>query len=492
MPSLLLPISSALPLLNSAALRALERSAQAHLPPGTLMERAGLAVARLVRARWPAAQRIEFLCGPGNNGGDGLVAARHLHQLGLAVQVRQVKGSAQPPDRRRAEDQAIEAGVPVADSTLLGDADLVVDALLGIGLREAPRGALAERLRQLAGHAAPRLAVDLPSGLDADQGRDWGAVPATTTLSLLGVKPGLLTGAGRSLCGELWHDDLSVSTESPASAWATGHGTAWRRWAPRALDRAGAHKGDAGVVWVMATAPSMVGAGRLAARSALAAGAGRVYLAGASGPDPQQPELMTPDPAAAEAALPSVCAVAGCGGGPVAQTCLPPWLRHAGQLVLDADGLNAIARDPALARALRARADRGQRTVITPHPLEAARLLGLASAADVQQARLEQAEALVQRFACTVVLKGSGSIVAAAGAAPSLNTTGSAALGSAGTGDVLAGWLGGLMAQAPQAPLPELARIACAWHGAGADQAASGCGPVRATDLIAAMRAATP
>ena len=163
------------------------------------------------------------------------------------------------------------------------------------------------------------------------------------------------------------------------------------------------------------------------------------------------------------------------------------WLAAAEQLVLDADGLNAVARDPHLAQALRARATRKLRTVITPHPLEAARLLGLDGAIDVQSRRLECAQQLARQLDCTVVLKGSGTVVATPGDRPLINLSGHAALGTAGTGDVLAGWLGGLMAQAPQAPLHELAGLACSWHGEAADRVPLGSGPMLASRLVEAM-----
>lgn len=487
------------PLLDTAALRLLERQLNASLPKGALMERAGLAAARLARARWPAANRVRLLCGPGNNGGDGLVMARHLHLHGLDVRVLQVRLSEEmPADRLRAEQRARQAGVPMTDQLDLSDADLVIDALLGIGLRSSPRGPVQHALHVMAGHQAPRLALDLPSGLDADEGRDWGAVPCQATLSFLAAKPALWTGAGRSLCGELWLDDLDASPSitphlaTQACAWASGQMSDWRKWSPRSNDPTGIHKGRVGQVWVASGTPTMAGAARLAGRAALASGAGRVYLAGAETIDTGQPELMGSTERAALEALPPACAVVGCGGGDAVTRQLADWLAFAGQLVLDADGLNAVARNPQFGEALRQRAARGLRSVLTPHPLEAARLLGLPSASAIQEARLQHAQALAERYECCVVLKGSGSVVAAPGAKPMICTRGHAALASAGTGDVLAGWLGGLMAQAPQAPLQDLAALACAWHGAAAEQWPMGGGPARASALIEAMASIHP
>lgn len=490
------------PLLDTAALRLLEGQMSASLPTGALMERAGLAAARLARARWPDARRVRLLCGPGNNGGDGLVMARHLHQQGLDVRALQVhSGSKVPGERQLAEQRALQAGVPMTNQLELSDAELVVDALLGIGLRAAPRGPLHHALRTMAEHPSPRMALDLPSGLDADEGHDWGAVPCQATLSYLAAKPGLWTGAGRSLCGELWLDDLGASlshtrfTVMQACAWAAGQTSDWHQWSPRSNDPAGVHKGRVGQVWVASGTSTMGGAARLAGRAALASGAGRVYLAGAETLDAGPPELMSSSLQTALEALkacPTSCAVVGCGGGDAVTTNLPDWLAASGQMVLDADGLNAVARDRKLGDALRQRATRGQRSVITPHPLEAARLLELPGASVVQEARLRHAQALAERYACCVVLKGSGTVVAAPGAKPVICTRGHAALASAGTGDVLAGWLGGLLTQAPQAPLQEVTALACAWHGAAAEGWPRGGGPARASALIEAMASIHP
>lgn len=485
----LLPVQQPLALFHTSALRQMEAAAQVQLPPGCLMARAGQAAARLLRARWPAARQVSVLCGPGNNGGDGLVMARHLHEWGMQVDVVLVGQSPTPPlDRQWAEQAARQAGVALRQGcTANAHADVVVDALLGIGLRNAPTGLISQALCHLSSHPAPRMALDIPSGLDAEEGRTWGAVPCDLTLSFLAAKPGLLTGAGRSLCGELWLDDLEVVGDQTPCAWATGSLAAWADWSPRVQDSAGAHKGRMGQVWVLVGPPSMGGAASLAGRAALAAGAGRVYLVGAPGPDLTQPELMAPTLERALAALSTGTAVVGCGGGPNLARPMRHWLEEALQLVLDADGLNAVAQQPDLAKLLVERAQKGLRTVITPHPLEAARLLGLGGAADVQASRLACAQALAQQFACCVVLKGSGTVIASPGAPPLINTTGHSALGTAGTGDVLAGWLAGLMAQAPQAPLQELAACACAWHGLAAHQRLAGSGPLLASNLVQAM-----
>jgi hydroxyethylthiazole kinase-like uncharacterized protein yjeF len=332
------------------------------------------------------------------------------------------------------------------------------------------------------------LAVDLPSGLHPDTGALLGdaAVAAGATLALLTIKPGCCTGHGRDQAGELWLDTLGVTADAP---------TAWLSGAPERRPRAHAtHKGSFGDVAVVGGAAGMVGAAWLAARATLAAGAGRVYCSlldeGAAPFDPARPELMARAAwwRSAPAVLAQTTVVCGCGGGDAVRAALPPLLSQAGRLVLDADALNAVAADPALLTLLRARPARGLATLLTPHPLEAARLLRTDSA-QVQADRLAAARRLADETGATVLLKGSGSVVAAPGRLPHVNPTGNAALASAGTGDVLAGWAAGLWAPQPQAQAFDVA-VAAAWqHGRAADlHVADGAANVlRAADLVEAM-----
>ena len=347
------------------------------------------------------------------------------------------------------------------------------------------------------------LAIDLPSGLDADTGHPLGefCVKAAHTLSLISLKPGLFTGAGRELAGTVWFDNLGVDGVShrathPPDAWLAGP-SRFGRWAAPAAHAV--HKGSYGDVIVVAGAPGMGGAALLAARAAHAAGAGRVWMLPLDPQawriDPLRPELMWRGGLASfdTDSLAASTVVCGCGGGEAVAAELPRLLLEAGRLVLDADALNAVARDPALQRALRARGERQQPTLLTPHPLEAARLLGVNSAA-VQADRLLAARRLVDHLGCLVVLKGSGTVIAAPGETARINASGNASLASAGTGDVLAGWLGGCwssgagMAKAapPQAHAAAIAfkaALASVWqHGAAAE--ATGLPLVRAADLI--------
>jgi len=500
-PQAVLPALRGWPLHASAASRRIEQAALAASAPHALMARAGLAVARLALAVAPGARRVWVAAGPGNNGGDGLVAARWLHQQGLDVRVALLGDPARlPDDARDALARAQQAGVAIANGLDDGfAANLAIDALLGLGARRGPEGALAEAVRRLNAGTAPVLAVDLPTGLCGDTGRRLGAdaVRAAHTLSLLTLKPGLFTAQGRDLAGRVWLDTLGVADDgAPPDATLAG---------PQALQallpgRAHAqHKGSFGDVLVLGGAPGMGGAALLAARAALAAGAGRVYLArldGQEAPDAARPELMPRSPQAVlqPAVLGAATVVCGCGGGDAVRALLPQVLAQAARLVLDADALNAVAADPALQQALRARADAGQPTVLTPHPLEAARLLGADTAA-VQADRLARAQDLAGRLACTVVLKGSGSVVAAPGRLPSLNPTGNARLGTAGSGDVLAGWLGGLWSQslpAGGAAAGFDAAVATVWLHGRAAEAGDDRLPLRAADLADAMAGALP
>lgn len=494
-PQHLAPASGPWPLHDSASTRALEQQALAASPPPPLMARAGLAVARLGRALAPRASRTLVLAGPGNNGGDGLVAARLLHTARHPVQVRLLGDPAcLPPDAAQALRAAAAAGVEIqpfdaATPLRCSPQDLLIDALLGLGSRRAPEGPLAQAIALANASPACLLAVDLPSGLHPDTGALLGseAIRAQATLALLSIKPGCVTAQGREHCGSLWWDALGLDLrQAPASAWLAGPPAR----PPRPHS---AHKGRFGDVWVLGGSPGMEGALQLAASAALAAGAGRVHacsLAPQGTPGLTRPELMQRGPREAlqGPVLAHAVLVAGCGGGPEIAALLPGLLDGSQRLLLDADALNAIAARPALQAALAARGRAGWQTVLTPHPLEAGRLLGC-SAAVIQADRWAAARTLASRYGATVVLKGSGSLVASPGQPTLANPSGNAALGTAGTGDVLAGYLGGLWAQGLSAHAA--AQAAAWWHGHAADawreQGASG--PLRAADLIERLAA---
>ncbi|MEY8876689.1 MAG: NAD(P)H-hydrate dehydratase [Leptothrix sp. (in: b-proteobacteria)] len=440
---------------------ALEQLAASALPAHTLMQRAGWAVAQLALAVSPHAEATEVLAGSGNNGGDGFEAALRLHAAGRRVRVWWLGTPArQPADARASRLAAAAAGVPCVPLDPTAPAlwmealqraparTLVIDAAFGRGLSRSVDGALGAILAALNRSRLPTLAVDLPSGLNGDTGA-WADASAPVararwTLALLSPAPGLFTGDSRDAAGEVWWHDLGAD---PAGAPACAHlergASVARVLGPRQHQQ---HKGSFGDVRIVGGAHQMAGAAWLAARAALQCGAGRVYVHGLDADsrsiDAGQPELMLGGPLRAES-IATCTVVAGCGGGAAIAAALPLLLQHAQRLLLDADALNAIAANAELANALRLRHARGQVSVLTPHPLEAARLLQCTTR-EVQGDRLLAAQRIAERWGVVAVLKGSGSVIAAPGHTASINASGNAALATAGSGDVLAGCIGAL------------------------------------------------
>lgn len=470
-------------LYGAESTRRVEQASAAALPPHTLMARAGLSVARLAQALQPHAECIWVACGPGNNGGDGLVAATHLHRWNQAqgsstqVVVTHVlgappDGSRLPSDARHALDQACAAGVRFS-ATPPARWDFAIDALLGIGMTRPPEGTLADWIAQLNRSGATTLCVDVPSGLEADTGA-WTQQPAQPeeqaarapagprhTLSLLTLKPGLFTAAGRDAAGEVWIDDLETmpAAEIPVTGWLAGRQVPECAASPPRLHSS--HKGSRGDVVVIGgqdlkiAGSGMTGAALLAARAALHAGAGRVFVALLAETDDAAP--VSWDPGCPDlmfrrlstllegVLLHTSAVVCGCGGGTTIASVLPQVLSHAPRLVLDADALNAVAQDQGLQVLIQQRRARGWITVLTPHPLEAARLLD-STTATVMADRLLAAQTLSERYGAVCALKGSGTVISAPGQVPLINPTGNPRLAAAGTGDVLAGMIGSALA----------------------------------------------
>lgn len=437
----------AYPLYSVSQTRELEARLIARLAPNTLMPRAGLAVAKLAQAIAPHAQTIWIACGPGDNAGDGLEAAAQLQSWGKNCFVTWTGSTNKmSSDTALALQRARAAGVGWCNEAqeVPTKIDLCIDALLGLGSQDRPiQGAIATQISQLNALQAPTLAIDTPSGLNPQSGAAMGLhVHAQHTLSLLTLKPGLFTGQGRDACGTIWLETLLGHEQAAAPA------AQLLASPPQPGRRHASHKGSYGDVAVIGGAPGMAGAATLAGIAALHAGAGRVYvcLLDALGAhiDPNQPELMYR--AADTLSLQSMVVVCGCGGGQAIAQELDRLLALPTALVLDADALNAIALNANWQNALLSRKARHADTVLTPHPLEAARLLGC-NTNEVQKDRLAAAQELSQRFDCCVILKGSGSIIAAPGQIPQVSPTGNARLASAGTGDVLSGLVGARLAQ---------------------------------------------
>ncbi len=457
-------------LLLSTAIRRVEALYLAALPEGTLMARAGLAIAdacSVLLRRLPAGTPVLALCGPGNNGGDALLAALLLADRGWRVDaITLLADEPTADDARRIwrqwRDRGRSMSSPNALPALLLERPLVIDGLFGIGLSRGLPPPASLIAQQLAGAPVSVVAVDVPSGLDADRGSIAGppgsvAVRADLTVTLIADKPGLHTGQGCLLTGKVLVADLELAAQQHAESQGVERGHLIDRDAVSAVAprrRQDAHKGRFGDVLVMVGQAQMAGAALLAALGAQATGAGRIYLGSEDGLADRagHPELMTRalqiDDAPAQQALGAATViVAGCGLGTDSQARrkLSHALAHRAALVLDADGLNIVAADPAMLGLLQARAAGGLISVLTPHPLEAARLLGI-STAEIQQDRRSAALRLAALTGCIVVLKGAGSIVASADGHWTINLSGGPILSVAGTGDVLAGAIAGLLA----------------------------------------------
>ncbi|MFO1429982.1 MAG: NAD(P)H-hydrate dehydratase [Candidatus Competibacteraceae bacterium] len=465
-------------LYRAAQVRELDRIAiqERGIPGYTLMSRAGAAALAALQARWPRARRVVVVCGGGNNGGDGYVVARLAHQAGLMVTVLTLSD---PPqlggDALTAWQDAHKAGValqPFADEAL-ADADVIVDAILGTGLEREVSGVWRDAIKAINSRSAGILAIDIPSGLQADTGAVMGiAVRATLTITFIGLKQGLFTGQGPSCCGTLLFDDLQV----PPDIYSHIH-TATRRYTGEDLPELlpcrprSAHKGHHGHVLVVGGELGMAGAARMAAEAAARCGAGLVSVATrqihAVAQAAARPELMFRGvEEIAELgelmARASVVAVGpGLGRGAWGQAMLQFVLDSDLPLVMDADALNLLAENPSLR----------DNWVLTPHPGEAARLLQMTSA-QVETDRFTAVSDLALRFGGVGVLKGAGSLIAQQQEGIAVCNSGNPGMATGGMGDVLTGIIAGLLAQG--LTLWQAARTGVYLHGCAGDRAAAG------------------
>ncbi len=479
-------------LFDSAAARALDAQGSALAAEGgwDLMSQAGQAAWQCLLQYWPQAQRIGVVVGAGNNGGDGLVLARHALQAGREVRVVALPG--RPPStalaQRAASDFSAAGGSVIDFDGALPQADIWVDALFGLGFDRAPEGSVQALIVALTTQAAPVLALDVPSGVDADRGAVPGvAVRAVLTLQFIVAHRGLYTGDALDHCGQKHLAPLQV----PAAAWqgvapAAEHWTQARLPALLPPRRANTHKGESGHVLCVGGNHGSGGAIAMAAEAALRAGAGLLSLGTRRdhvGPLlARLPEAMThalEDSDALPALLDKAKVVAigpGLGQDEWARALFARVLASPRPLVLDADALNLLAQDP---RALPA-------AILTPHPGEAARLLGC-STADVQSDRYTAAQALAERFHAVVVLKGAGSIVAAPGQRPRLIAAGNPGMAVGGMGDLLTGIIASLRAQGLAAF--DAAAAGALLHALAGDRAAAdGARGLLPTDLLAPLR----
>lgn len=485
-------------LVGSAEMRAIDRAAIEGLgvPSLELMERAGRAVAQAAAALAAPGGGVVVVCGGGNNGGDGWVAARLLREAGWQVRALElVPAERLSSDAREMRGRAERAGVPaaagIAGPLPAGPGDVVIDAIFGTGLSRPPEGAFAGAIQAVAAArdgGAKVLAVDVPSGLSADTGHPLGpCVRADATVTFAFQKRGLVLHPGPSFAGAVTVADIGIPAEAaarvPVEAELLVEGEARALVPPRDPE---AHKGDAGRVLVIAGSPGKTGAAHLALAGALRGGAGLVTLAArppvlplalAGRPEAMSLALPGDGPLAARD-LPALVAAAegvdalvigpGIPRGPETCALLLELLERAGRAaVLDADALNALAEAPERLAAVSAP------LLLTPHPGEMARLCGT-TIAEVQADRLGLAARRAAAWGAAVLLKGARTVVAGPGTPPAVIPTGNPGLATGGTGDVLAGLCGALLAGG----LPPFdAGRAGAWvHGRAGDLAAARLG----------------
>lgn len=499
------PRDQAIALYSSPVLRRVEQDSARRLGPHALMERAAAAAAELARelmgSASPGTACLVF-AGPGNNGGDALLCAVRLKAMGLPVRVYLPLPSA-GEDALWAYAGARAAGVEIfaqlpSRSEIDGCA-LAIDGLFGIGLKRGlaePFSTLASHLAHRAGLGAPVLALDVPSGIDADTGmiaEGAGAVVATHTITFIGAKPGLYTGVACDHVGALSVAPLGLVLSEERSATVQeriGLNAPARFRAAFPERRKASNKGTFGSVAVIGGAHGTCGAVILAARAALFCGAGKVHavMLGEDAPayDSMHPEIMIHKAGALDMDTMRALAVGpGMGTDARAKALLAELLKCDADKVLDADALNLIALEPALADVFK---EQGEHVVITPHPGEAARLLGT-DVATVQGDRLHAARRLHERYRCNVVLKGAGTVVVAWDGRTVINPTGNAGLATGGTGDTLTGIIGAFLAQ--RLPAFEATLAAVFMHGRAAERLVErGVGPIglSAGELPAAVR----
>jgi ADP-dependent NAD(P)H-hydrate dehydratase / NAD(P)H-hydrate epimerase len=483
-------------LYSAAQTRQIDRAAidDCGIPGISLMARAARAGFSLLLDLWPEVESIEVLCGTGNNGGDGYLIAELAHQRGISAVVYQLGDTEKVGgDARQARDHALANGVREQAYTAgcLSGRGVVVDAMLGTGLTGDVRGDYGAAIEAVNRGEGPVLAVDIPSGLCSDTGRVLGcAVRADATITFIGLKRGMFTLDAPDYTGAIQFTDLAV----PAPAYDAVPATCQRLELDNLLQRlperpANSHKGSYGTVLVVGGDYGMAGAAAMAAESALRCGAGLVRVATREehvAPIVSRvPEAMARGVRSGqelEALLGGVDVLVvgpGLGASPWSEQLLRVAAASGLPMVLDADGLNLLITGRIVDNRCR------DNWVLTPHPGEAARLLGV-STTEIQADRFAAIGRLQQQYGGVAVLKGSGTLVAAGGGV-FLSDYGNPGMASGGMGDVLSGVIGGLVAQ--RQPLLEAAALAVCVHGAAADIAAeAGQRGLLATDLLAPMR----
>jgi len=455
-----------------------------------LMLRAGEAAFSVARETCPEAKHWLILCGHGNNGGDGYVVARLAVAAGLRITLLAIEsGKPLPEEASEAREAWLNAGgeIHAADISWPEGIDLIVDGLLGTGLRLAPCENIATLINKANAHPAPVIALDIPSGLIAQTGATPGAViHAKLTITFIALKPGLLTGKARDVVGKLHYHALGLESwlagqEPPIARLDANQLEAWL--APR---RPTSNKGDHGKLVIIGGDHGTAGAIRMTGEAALRAGAGLVRVLTRIENIPPiitaRPELMahelTPDSIDASLEWADVVVIGpGLGQQEWGKKALQKVENCRKPMLWDADALNLLAINP----------DKRHNRILTPHPGEAARLLSC-SVAEIENDRLLSAQRLVKRYGGVAVLKGAGTIVACESGALSIIDAGNAGMASGGMGDVLSGIIGALLGQ--HFNPYEAASVGCVVHGVAADKLAARYGTrgMLATDLFDTLR----
>ena len=477
----------------AADVRELERIAIAErgIPGIELMNRAGAAVFEAMLDHWPRARDVAVLCGGGNNGGDGFVIARLAYERGLRPTLMALEDvEALSGDARRAWGAARSAGLVLTpyDPALLREADVIVDAMFGSGLNREVVGRYASAVEAINTSSVPVIAVDVPSGLAADQGAVLGcAVNADITVTFISLKTGLLTGAGPEYCGKIIFSNLGLSADIYNSVDPRAERIDWPRLKPMLGKRPRhAHKGHYGHVAVVGGNHGMAGAARMAAEAAARVGAGLVSVAmrplDTAAMAAARPEIMWRGVASEEGlddvlGRSTVVAIGpGLGRDDWARRLFEQSIESTLPLVIDADGLNLLAEQPRM---------RGY-WILTPHVGEAARLLNCSSK-EIERDRIGAVRQLQQEFDGVVVLKGAGSVICGEDGEVAICSGGNPGMASGGMGDALTGVIAGLMAQG--LPFEPAARAGVALHAmAGDDAARNGERGMLAMDLINCLR----
>ena len=472
------------PVYTTDQIREIERIAFSSVSSYVLMERAGRAISNLAISEIPQGKnRVLVLAGPGNNGGDAYIAASNLKSSGFEVTVvsigeSQKKGS----DAKKARKAWIESGGTISDSTIDFDAhDLIIDGLLGIGLSRDIEHDFHQIIADANSSKLPIISIDIPSGLDSENGDVRGiCIQATHTVTFLGYKIGLHTGHGPDYCGEIHLDTLGLSrrAEPDGIGYLIGEDIVKHALPPRWPT---SNKGNHGHVAVIGGAFGMTGAAILAARAALNLGSGKVtigFLCEPPAADWIQPELMlkTATECKGVSSLNCICIGPGLGVSQEALEILNEVLTKDIPVVLDADAINLVAKHEKTRILL---TNRTSPTVLTPHPGEAARLIGC-EIHEVQKNRILHACNLSQEFDADVLIKGAGSVCALSDGSWLINTSGNPGLASAGMGDALTGIIGALIAQGAHSHAALLASVHL--HGLAADELVkNGIGPIGIT-----------